>query len=112
MAVVKSNTHGRELVTRLLSPMQERKLFSRRKSPLHRAAPKRTETHRNKGKQMPNCGCKDVQDGKNIAERQFDARGIYLCATCNKCHARKMKGFRSEVLTNPQYEHNEQIEED
>jgi len=42
----------------------------------------------------------------------YDARGIPLCRTCPKCHARKMKGYRPEVLEDPNYEADEAIEED
>ncbi len=45
-------------------------------------------------------------------EAQYDARGIYLCSTCEDCHARKMRGYRPEVLTNPNYECDEQVEPD
>lgn len=41
-----------------------------------------------------------------------DARGIPLCRTCEQCHQRKMAGYRREVLTNPNYDCDEQIEED
>ena len=34
----------------------------------------------------------------------WDARGIFLCFTCDVCHDKKMKGYRKEVLTNPRYE--------
>lgn len=41
-----------------------------------------------------------------------DARGIPLKRTCNKCHAEKMKTYRPDVLTDPEYWSDEQIEED
>lgn len=43
---------------------------------------------------------------------QFDARGIELCPTCDECHDKKMAGFRPDVLTDPDYWHDEPIEED
>jgi hypothetical protein len=43
---------------------------------------------------------------------QNDARGIPLCRTCTSCHDKKMRGYRREVLTNPNYEADEQIEPD
>jgi hypothetical protein len=43
---------------------------------------------------------------------QRDARGIPLCRTCQSCHKAKMKTYRPEVLTNPNYYADEQIEED
>ena len=55
---------------------------------------------------MTECMC---GSGK-YKEAQYDARGIYLCSTCEDCHARKMRGYRPEVLTNPNYECDEPIE--
>jgi len=43
---------------------------------------------------------------------QFDARGIELCPTCDACHASKMAAYRPEVLTDPSYEADEEIEPD
>jgi len=42
---------------------------------------------------------------------QNDARGIPLCRTCTKCHREKMKRYRPEVLTNPNYYADEPIED-
>jgi hypothetical protein len=39
-----------------------------------------------------------------------DARGIELKRTCLRCHAREMRRWRPEVLTNPNYLANEPIE--
>ena len=41
-----------------------------------------------------------------------DARGIFLCYTCSKCEREKMSGYRSDVLTDANYWHDEPIEED
>jgi hypothetical protein len=41
-----------------------------------------------------------------------DARGIPLHRACPKCEAEKAKKFRPEVLTDPNYEAEEPIEED
>lgn len=41
-----------------------------------------------------------------------DARGIPLCRTCTKCHVERMRGYRADVLTNPDYEATEAIDED
>ena len=49
--------------------------------------------------------------GKN-SEWQHDARGIPLCRTCTSCHQSKMKTYRRDVLTNPNYWADEQIEAD
>lgn len=39
-----------------------------------------------------------------------DARGIPLARVCEECREEKLKEFRPEVLTNPNYEANEPIE--
>jgi len=39
-----------------------------------------------------------------------DARGIPLCCVCEKCVDEKLSKYRQEVLTDPCYEANEQIE--
>lgn len=41
---------------------------------------------------------------------QHDARGIPLCRTCIQCHREKMRGYRKDVLKNPNYEVDEPIE--
>ena len=57
---------------------------------------------------MKRCRC-----GSNLYDRaQYDARGIFLDYTCNECHAQKMSKFRPEVLTDPNYDHDEPIEEE
>lgn len=43
---------------------------------------------------------------------QHDARGIFLTYTCPKCHADKMAGYRQDVLTDPNYWHDEPIDGD
>jgi hypothetical protein len=37
-------------------------------------------------------------------EAQHDARGIFLCYTCDKCEKKKIAGYRPGVLNNSQYE--------
>jgi len=44
--------------------------------------------------------------------QNYDARGIYLCATCDNCHAAKMKQYRPDVLSDSNYWHDESIDED
>jgi len=41
---------------------------------------------------------------------ECDARGIPLARVCFDCIKDKLKGFRPEVLTNPNYEADEAIE--
>jgi hypothetical protein len=43
---------------------------------------------------------------------EYDARGIPLVVVCPECRARKLKGFRREVLEDPCYDADEQIEPD
>jgi hypothetical protein len=43
---------------------------------------------------------------------EHDARGIYLCRVCDKCRVEKLSHFRPEVLSDPDYEADEPIEED
>jgi hypothetical protein len=41
---------------------------------------------------------------------EYDARGIFLCFACGRCRKHKLAGYRSEVLTDSQYEADEEIE--
>jgi hypothetical protein len=43
---------------------------------------------------------------------EYDARGIPLTRVCEECRAEKLYRVRPEVLTNPNYEANEPIDED
>ena len=52
------------------------------------------------------CGSKKQQTW------QYDARGLELCPTCEDCHEEKMSKYRKDVLTDPNYWHDEPIEED
>lgn len=40
-----------------------------------------------------------------------DARGVFCCYACPVCEAEKRARYRPEVLTNPNYNHDEPIEE-
>lgn len=75
----------------------------------------------------PNCGGVDVDvdvgDRPSVfrpcscgsgleSEEVLDARGIYVCRVCDQCRAVKLRGFRPEVLTDPNYEADEPIEPD
>jgi hypothetical protein len=42
----------------------------------------------------------------------YDARGIFLTYACETCQQRKLAVYRPEVLTDPDYYCDEQIEED
>lgn len=39
----------------------------------------------------------------------YDARRIFLCYTCAKCHDKQMSKYRADVLTDPNYWHDEDI---
>jgi hypothetical protein len=43
---------------------------------------------------------------------EYDARGIPLAKVCEECVKVKLAGFRPEVLTDSNYEANEEIEPD
>lgn len=45
-------------------------------------------------------------------QRHYDARGIYLCAACDKCWPEKRAKYRPDVLTDPNYWTTEDIEDD
>ena len=52
------------------------------------------------------CPCGSGKD----SQWQYDARGIELARTCDACHETKMAGYRRDVLVNPNYEADEDIE--
>jgi len=41
---------------------------------------------------------------------EYDARGIPLCRVCDKCVEEKLRGYRQDVLVNPNYWADEAIE--
>jgi hypothetical protein len=45
-------------------------------------------------------------------DAQYDARGIFLCYTCDKCEAAKLARYRPDVLSDPNYWADEAIEEE
>lgn len=55
----------------------------------------------------PPCNC---GSGKP-REEQRDARGIFLCFTCDDCHDEKMKRYRPDVLTDPSYWTDEPVDD-
>lgn len=56
------------------------------------------------------CGYCDMDD-VYISELH-DARGIYCGSACEKCMPKLEAKFRPEVLADPNYEHDEPIEEE
>ena len=53
------------------------------------------------------CGPHSKGDGSYW---EHDARGIPLKRVCDKCRRHKLGGFRPDVLTDPNYWHDEPIE--
>lgn len=47
-----------------------------------------------------------------VREAHHDARGIFLCYACLSCQKEKLSHYRSDVLTDPDYWHDEPIEEE
>jgi hypothetical protein len=56
------------------------------------------------------CGLHSSRDPGTWAE--YDARGIYLCRVCPKCVKAKLSGYRQDVLTDPNYDHEEPLDAD
>lgn len=54
----------------------------------------------------------EVQHDKTNSWWAHDARGIPLRRVCEKCVHKLKNEYRPEVLTNPNYEADEQIEPD
>lgn len=55
---------------------------------------------------MCSCGSGEVK------YQQFDARGIFLTYVCNACRDEKLSHYRPDVLTNPNYAHDEPLDEE
>lgn len=54
------------------------------------------------------CSC-----GSGLERRaKYDARGIFLCYLCDKCEKHQLSRYRPDVLTDPNYWHDEPIDED
>ena len=45
-------------------------------------------------------------------EEVHDARGIFVTFCCDKCRERKLSGYRRDIFTDPNYWHDEPIDED
>jgi hypothetical protein len=52
------------------------------------------------------CSCGSRLESEEVC----DARGIYIARVCDRRRETKLKGFRPEVLTDPNYEADEPIE--
>lgn len=57
---------------------------------------------------LASCPC---GSGKQ-ASAHFDARGIFLTYVCSKCKRSKLASFRLDVLTDPNYWHDEPLDSD
>lgn len=45
-------------------------------------------------------------------EEVYDARGIYVTAVCDQCRHKRLKGYRPEIFSDPDYDHEEPIDAD
>ena len=57
--------------------------------------------------ECPRCGAKNAN-----MDELHDARGIYCGSACDHCMPDLEKRYRPEVLSNPQYDCDEQIDPD
>jgi len=55
---------------------------------------------------------KDCNHTRENSWWEHDARGIPLARVCAKCQRKQLAHYRTDVLTNPNYEADEAIEED
>lgn len=62
---------------------------------------------------MSHRGLRECHCGSGLyAQAHYDARGIFLTFACEKCEEKKLSGFRRDVLTDPDYWHDEPLDED
>jgi hypothetical protein len=54
------------------------------------------------------CSCGSGEQPEEV----YDARGIYLTKVCSKCREEKLSHYRKDVLEDPEYWHDEPIDED
>lgn len=45
-------------------------------------------------------------------EELLDARGIFCCYICDRCHKQAEMKYRPDVLTDPDYWHDEPIDDE
>lgn len=45
-------------------------------------------------------------------EAIHDARGIFVCYACDQCKREKLAGYRSDIFSDPDYWHDEPIDEE
>ena len=46
-----------------------------------------------------------------ISEVRYDAKGLFLTYACDKCWKQEKKRYRSDILSDPNYWHDEPIDE-
>ena len=54
--------------------------------------------------------CKGVYVEDSYCWPAYDARGIYLAKVCDECEEEKLSKYRKDVLSNPNYESDEEID--
>jgi hypothetical protein len=67
-----------------------------------------TDAELKKAGLSPYCACRSGL----YREAEYDARGIFLTYACPRCRRDKLRGYRAEVLTNPNYAADEDIDGD
>ncbi len=55
---------------------------------------------------MRECPCGSGEYREEIS----DARGIFVTFCCDKCRKEKLAGYRPEIFSDPQYDHDEPID--
>jgi hypothetical protein len=56
---------------------------------------------------------KECSCGSGLHRRAiYDARSIFLTYACEKCERTKLSGYRRDIFTNPNYDHDEPIDEE
>jgi hypothetical protein len=56
---------------------------------------------------------KDCSCGSGLERHAFfDARGIFMTYICEQCMMEKLSHFRPEIITDPNYSHDEPIDEE
>lgn len=54
------------------------------------------------------CNCGSLE----FPEEVFDARGIFVAKVCSACRTERLRGYRPEIFTDPNYDAFEPIEEE
>lgn len=54
------------------------------------------------------CACGSSEPRRDL----YDARGIFVAYVCDWCEARVRQRYRPDIFTNPDYWHDETLDED